>query len=139
MPSSAAQRPGGNPVNCYDQSVLGRKKAVSQVDSSCHCSCMALSKNSPAPQQARLQAVHINQLHPEWSLRRIASHIGRTHGFVRKWIKIYQLQGAVVDQPRSGRPYKLTAAAAQHALTAAQLKECKTLLLLQPKFSSKQR
>ncbi len=87
---------------------------------------MALSKNSLAPHQARLKAVHINQLHPKWSLRRIARQIGRSYSFVRKWINIHQLQGTVEDQPRSDMPQKMTAAATQHALAAAQYNECKT-------------
>ncbi len=87
---------------------------------------MALSQNSPAPLQDRSQVVHINQLHPDWSFRQIAGLTGRSHSFVSKWISIHQLQGTVEDQPRSGRPPKVTAAAAQHALTAAQHTECKT-------------
>lgn len=87
---------------------------------------MALSKNSPAPHQDRLQAVHINQLHPEWSLRQIARQTGRSFGFVRKWVNLHQQQGTVEDQPRPGRPQKLTAEATQHALTAAQHKQSRT-------------
>ena len=87
---------------------------------------MIHSKNTPAPHKDRWQAVHIHQLYPGWNARKIAHRIGRSHGFVIKWLKLYQQHGTVSDQPRSGRPSKVSAEAVHHALTAAQLQTCKT-------------
>ena len=59
-------------------------------------------------------------------MRQIAGKIGRSHAFVKKWNTCYELHGTVADQPRSGRPCKLSTEAAQQAKAAAQDVECKT-------------
>jgi len=70
--------------------------------------------------------VSLKQHHPKWTLRQIASQIGRSHAFVRKWNTCFGLHGTVADQPRSGRPQKLSTEAAQQAMTATQDLDCKT-------------
>jgi transposase len=87
---------------------------------------MARSSNAPAPHKDRWQAVNLKQHHPEWTLRQIAGKIGRSHAFVRKWNTCFELHGTVADQPRSGRPQKMTTEAAQQAMTATQDLDCKT-------------
>ena len=87
---------------------------------------MARSTNTPAPHKDRWQAVHLKQHHPEWTLRQIAGKTGRSHAFVKKWNTCYELHGTVADQPRSGRPCKLSTEAAQQAKVASQDVECKT-------------
>ena len=58
-------------------------------------------------------------------LSKIASKIGRSHAFVKKWNTCFELHGTVADQPRSGRPQKLSTEAAQQAMTATQDLDCK--------------
>ena len=87
---------------------------------------MTASKNTPAPQQDCWKAALARQDHPDWTLRQIASKIGRSHGFARKWISCYEQHGTVAGQPRSGRPANMNAGATQHALVAAQQQHCKT-------------
>ena len=85
-----------------------------------------MADNPPAPQTDRLQAVHLKLHHPEWTLRQVGSKIGRSHGFARKWINCHQQHGTVADQPRSGRPSRMTEEANQQALAAAQQEQCRT-------------
>ena len=79
-----------------------------------------------ASERLRLHAVTTKASNPSWSLRRVAKHVGCSHGFVRKWIARDQQLGHVHDSPRSGRAHKADAAAVQHVLTAANLTECKS-------------
>lgn len=79
-----------------------------------------------ASERLRLHAVTTKASNPSWSLRRVAKHVGCSHGLVKKWTARDRQFGHVHDSPRSGRPHKADAAAVQHVLEAAQLEECKS-------------
>lgn len=75
-------------------------------------------------ERLRLHAVSTKADNPNWSLRRVAKHVGCSYGFVKKWIARDKEFQHVSDLPRSGRPHKADTAAVQQVLQAAQLEEC---------------
>ena len=83
-------------------------------------------KTTAASQRERWKALSLKEAYPELSCRQIAKHMHRHHTFVSKWIKFAQLHDSVDDQPRSGRPAKLSSEEVQHILTLVQQKQCKS-------------
>ena len=95
------------------------------------------AKNHPATHKQRWQAVNLKDLHPELSYRQIGSKIGRSQTFASKWIRLARLHNSVADQPRPGRPHKLSAEAIQHILAAAKQKEFKSAAAITAKVQQK--
>ena len=95
------------------------------------------AKNHPATHKQRWQAVNLKDLHPELSYRQIGSKIGRSQTFASKWIRLARLHNSVADQPRPGRPHKLSAEAIQHILAAAKQKQCKSAAAIAARVQQK--
>lgn len=111
-------------LGCTDQ-LFGLTYTATEIEASCRlCLSMVSKADNTASERLRLHAVHTRINNPEWSVRKIAKHIGCSHGFVRKWLARDQQCGDVRDSPRSGRQCITDAAAVQHILTAAQVEGC---------------
>ena len=85
---------------------------------------MVKQKHITASEELRLKAVHLKQVHQDWSYSKIGKEIGCSHKFVSRWVARHQQAKGVSDQQRSGRPLKADADAQQFIYMAAQLPEC---------------
>ena len=87
---------------------------------------MTKAKANTAARELRLRAAWLKRDHPNMSYKAIGKRIGCSHAFVSRWVKRFELDNSVDDQPRSGRPPTADEATQQHVLKAAQLPECRT-------------
>ncbi len=87
---------------------------------------MVRAATIPQSQDPRHEAVNLRKHHPDWSLRKIGSKIGKTHRFVSTWVNRYEHFGTVTGKPRAGRRPKASTAVLQHVVNTAALTECRT-------------